>query len=107
MNWMTVLEDVVLVEIWVGAIAYSLFVACYLVWARRSWWTTRPGRAVLVASLSSALLLDLTLVLRVVEVSPLAGLAITAGVVGLIALGGVLKLTSLGLEIVGSWRSKR
>lgn len=103
----TFLEHVVLWGIWVGALAYSLFVVTYLTWARRSWWKTRPGQAVFVSSLSSALLLDLTLVLREIEVPPLVALCITAAVVALIALGGVLKLTAIAVEVVADYRSRR
>lgn len=95
----TVLTTIVEVAIIVGAVTYTTFAIAYPAWARRVWWRLPVGRALIVSSWASALLLDLTLVFRVVEVDPLTALAVTCFVVVLIACGGLLKLGALAHEI--------
>jgi hypothetical protein len=101
------LDALILVAIWVGGIAYTLFTPAYLWWGYGTWNRTLVGWALASAATSSALLLDLTLVFRTWEPSPLVGAWVTLAVVGLIAVGGCLKLAAIIREIRlhGSMRS--
>lgn len=93
------LDHLILVAIWVGAIAYTAFTPAYLWWAFGSWNRTLVGWALASAATSTALLLDLTLVFRVWPPSVLVGLWVTLFVVALIALGGLLKCAALAWEM--------
>lgn len=93
--WIEMLTRATLGAIWVGAVTYSMFVVGYVWHARHVWWRVWPGRALVVSSTSTSLLLVLTLVFRKVEPSPLVGAAITTGIVCMVAAGGLLKLGAL------------
>ena len=95
------LDHLILVAIWVGGIAYTLFTPGYLWWGWGTWNRTLVGWALASAAFSSALLLDLTLLFRVWTPPVLVGLWVTLAVIGLIAVGGCLKLAALVREI---WR---
>lgn len=98
-EWIEALTEVALKAIWVGAIAYTAFLLTYVWWARSVWWRVPAGGALVVSSLASTLLLTLSLVFRYVEVDPLTAAIITVIVVGLVALGGILKLGAIVWEM--------
>lgn len=89
------LEFLGLVFIWVGAIASSLFVILYPIAARGIWWREPSGRALMTSSVGLALLLDLTLLFRVVTLPPYESLVIVLVVVGIVSLGACLKVGAL------------
>ena len=99
MDAATVLASITSAAIVVGAVAYTSFALIYPIWARRSWWRHPVGRALVISAFASALLLDLTLVLRGVKVSDLTAAWIACVVIVLIACGGLLKLGALLHEI--------
>lgn len=99
MNAISVLHVVTELGIVIGAITYTVFAIAYPVWARTVWWRVPVGRALVVSSSASALLLDLTLLFRVVDLTPLAAAIVTAALVVLIAAGGLLKVGALAHEI--------
>lgn len=62
---MTVLDQIAFALICYSALPATLFVVVY---ARRPWWRSIYGRALMLSGLSLALLLDLTLLFRWVPV---------------------------------------
>jgi hypothetical protein len=105
-NAIPALQAATEIAIYVGAVTYTIFAIAYPLWARRVWWRMPVGLALVVASWASALLLDLTLLFRVVDVPPLVAAILTAAVVCLIAAGGLLKLGSLALEVRAQRRKR-
>ena len=99
MDTLSVLASVTFGAIVVCAVAYTTFAVVYPIWARRSWWRHPVGRALVISSLASALLFDLTLILRGVAVDELTAAWIACVVIVLIACGGLLKLGALLHEI--------
>ena len=96
----TLLDHLILWGVGFGALAYTIFVPAFAWWAAHTWRLTLIGWGLMVATSSTALLLDLTLLFRVWEPSPLFGLWATLIVVVLIAAGGWIKLAALGWEMV-------
>lgn len=78
-----------------GAIPWTLFVILYAWKGRQVWWAWPTGRAVMVASLSVALLLDMSLLLDVLSLPMWLAQTIAAVIIGGIAVGGWLKLGAI------------
>lgn len=97
------LEHLGLVFIVLGAIPATAFPFAYAYVARGIWWREPSGRALIVSSTALALLLDLSLLFRVVTLPPYASLVVVLVVVALIAAGAWLKLGALLHE----WRQGR
>lgn len=94
------LDHLILIAIWAGAIAYTVFVPTLAWWAANTWRLTLIGWGLMAAATSTALLLDLTLLFRVWTPPALVGLWVSLAVIALIAVGGWLKLAALLWEIV-------
>ena len=86
-----------LVEIcvWIGAICSTAFVVLYPILSP-GWWRDIPGWGWMASSLALALLLDLSLATKLLGPEFFARYPVVrVGVVALVALGTVLKLTAL------------
>lgn len=95
------LNDLILAVIIAGAVAYTVFSPAYLWWSFGVWNHTLVGWALATAAASMALVLDLTLLFRVWTPPGLVGLWVSLVVLGLVAVGGWLKLAALAVEV---WR---
>lgn len=82
--------------LWITAPAATLFPIIYGITS--PWWRSLVGRALVVKGIAVALLIDLSLLLREVELSVLQGQVVGIVVIGLVALGVNLQFAALLVE---------
>ena len=88
-------DTLVEICVWIGAICSTAFVVLYPILSP-GWWRALPGWGWFASSMALALLLDLSLAAKILGPEFFARYAaVRVGVVGLVALGTVLKLTAL------------
>lgn len=89
----------------VGGVALTGFVVLYGLTVR--WWEFWIGRALMVSSIGTAALIDVSLINRVWPMSQGVLEALVLTVVVFMSAGGVLKLLALLVDKVPLWRGRR